>query len=181
MRLWHLSHCSSFLQFRKLRESETNGLRSLRLHRFLCLNLWFLTTNNLKRYPFEIQHPKFETSRLGLMRDNGRCDIPQPPSPGLSENLFPITIVELDSPAGQENWKIATLYRCFTAASRHKNSCCDLWIIWKEILWEHSIQSLKTADSVWLSLFMRDNGSLGRPFEFSLVCQLKLRWGTFLQ
>ena len=31
-------------------------------------------------------------------------------------------------------------------------------IIWKEILWKHSIQSLKIADSVLLSLFMRNNG-----------------------
>ena len=30
-------------------------------------------------------------------------------------------------------------------------------IFWKGILWKYSIQSLKLADSVWLSLFMRDN------------------------
>ena len=31
-------------------------------------------------------------------------------------------------------------------------------IMWKEILWKYSIQTLKTADSVLLSLFLRDNG-----------------------
>ena len=31
-------------------------------------------------------------------------------------------------------------------------------IMWKEILWKYSIQSLKTVDSVLLSLFLRDNG-----------------------
>ena len=32
-----------------------------------------------------------------------------------------------------------------------------VWIIWKEIFWKYSIQSLETADSVLLSLFMRDS------------------------
>ena len=36
-------------------------------------------------------------------------------------------------------------------------------IIWKGILWKYSIQSLKIADSVWLSLFMRDNGRCDIP------------------
>ena len=52
------------------------------------------------------------------------------------------------------------LYRCtekrFRAATRYNASCCDLYIIWKEILRKYSIQSLKTADPVWLSVFMRD-------------------------
>ena len=33
----------------------------------------------------------------------------------------------------------------------------------KKIFWKYSIQSLKTADSVWLSLFMRDNGRRDIP------------------
>ena len=33
----------------------------------------------------------------------------------------------------------------------------------KKILWKYSIQSLKTADAVSLSLFMRDNGICGIP------------------
>ena len=33
----------------------------------------------------------------------------------------------------------------------------------KEILWKHSIQSLKTADSVLMSLFMRDNDRCDIP------------------
>ena len=38
-----------------------------------------------------------------------------------------------------------------------------LKIIWKEILWKYSIQSLKTGDSVLLSLFVRDNGRCDIP------------------
>ena len=33
----------------------------------------------------------------------------------------------------------------------------------KGILWKHSIQSLKIADSVSLSLFMKDNGNCDIP------------------
>ena len=36
-------------------------------------------------------------------------------------------------------------------------------IIWRAILWKRSIQSLKTADSVSLSLFMRYNGRCHIP------------------
>ena len=36
-------------------------------------------------------------------------------------------------------------------------------IIWKEILWKYSIQSLKTTDSVWVSLLMADVTSLMPP------------------
>ena len=36
-------------------------------------------------------------------------------------------------------------------------------IVWKGILWKYSIRSLKIADSVWLSLFMRDNGRSDIP------------------
>ena len=36
-------------------------------------------------------------------------------------------------------------------------------IVWKGILWKYSIRSLKIADSVWLSLFMRDNGRCDIP------------------
>ena len=36
-------------------------------------------------------------------------------------------------------------------------------IIWKEILWKYSIQSLKTAHSVLMSLFMRVNGRCDIP------------------
>ena len=35
------------------------------------------------------------------------------------------------------------------------------YIIWKESLWRYSIQRLKAADLVWLSLFVRD---IGRSF-----------------
>ena len=33
----------------------------------------------------------------------------------------------------------------------------------KKILWKYSIESLKTADSVLLSLFVRDNGGCNIP------------------
>ena len=41
----------------------------------------------------------------------------------------------------------------------------NVWIIWKKILWKYSTQSLKTADSVWLSSWkiMADETSLMLP------------------
>ena len=39
----------------------------------------------------------------------------------------------------------------------------NFWMVTKEVLWKYSIQSLKTTDSVWSSLFMRDNGICDIP------------------
>ena len=41
---------------------------------------------------------------------------------------------------------------------QHNDNCCGLNYLLKKILRKYSIQNLKTADSVLLSLFMRDNG-----------------------
>ena len=61
------------------------------------------------------------------------------PCPGWSATLFPNKSVEPHSIKGPENVNITTLYRCtgrlLRAATRHNNSCCDLYIIWKKILW----------------------------------------------
>ena len=77
----------------------------------------FSFVNNLKRDPLEIQHPKFESSRLSLIESVHEIIVDvtslMPPSPGLSVILFPNESVEPCSPNGRENIKITTLYRYF--------------------------------------------------------------------
>ena len=85
-----------------------------------------------------------------------------PPSPELSTTLLSNKCWTLQSERTRK-CGITTLYWCtgrlFRAATRAQRQL--LWslnYLLKRILWKYSIQSLKTADSVLLSPFMRGNG-----------------------
>ena len=67
--------------------------------------------NNKKRDPLEVQHPKFESSGLDLIKSVTDAISLTPPSPGLSATLLP-NISEPYSPKGPDNVKITALYRC---------------------------------------------------------------------
>ena len=94
-----------------------------------------------------------------------------PPSPELSATLLSNT-GKCWTLQSQRNRKceITKLYRCtgrlFRAATRAQRQL--LWslnYLLKMILWKYSIQSLKTAYSVLLSLFTRGNGRCDIPHD----------------
>ena len=77
----------------------------------------------------------------------------------LSVKKDPLEIQHIKLENSKRGFIESVYQRFFRAATRaQRHLLWSLNYLLKRILWKYSIQSLKTADSVLLSPFMRDNG-----------------------